>query len=133
MKECNAVYFCTVTKQVPWLMALSALGGFHWQCLLICVIITLNTFELNFVIITNMIQEENLRMYFNILDKCLSLCKENVYRNYYMWEELFIWTSKGRCKNSHLLQLWIVTNAYVGLKKVGSSVLFCVCTGNKDH
>lgn len=133
MKECNEIYFCTVTKQIPWLLTLSALGGFHWHCLLIGGIISLNTFEVNFVIITNMIYIENLRIYFNILDKFFPLHEEKVYRNGCMWEELFMWTSKGRCKNSHFLWLWTVTNAYVGLKKAGGSALLCVCTGNKEH
>lgn len=49
-------------------------GGFHWQCLLIGEIISLNTFKVSFVIITNMIYKENLRIYFTILDECFPLC-----------------------------------------------------------
>lgn len=47
------------------------------------------------------------------------------------FENFLIWISKNRCKNSHPLWLWTVTNAYVGLKKARNSVSFFIPPGDR--
>lgn len=50
-----------------------------------------------------------------------------------MWENFLVWMSKNRCKNPHLVWLWAITDAYIGLKKGKKSVSFCIHTGDKEH
>lgn len=78
----NLFLYCDKTDSLA--RAFECIGWVSLQCLLIGEIISLNTFKVSFVIITNMIYKENLRIYFTILDECFSLCKEKVYRHGYM-------------------------------------------------